>query len=1064
MVQAAHTLGLFALAVADARGFYGSVRAHLAAQKSNQRYIVGTELAVVPSHRDARRDSSDGAALAKIVLLAQNKDGYTNLCRLLTRAHADLPREEARIAIDDIGAAHDGVFPILVAPSEDEMRRDGVSLEATERIAPCLRDIFGERASIATCRVLSPDDKIREAWAKNVAATYGLPLLASARPVYHHPSRKPLADVLSCIREGMTLDQAKNLLAPNAQSFLRSPEEMQRLFADAPERLARSVEIASACHFSLNELKYAFPSDDLCPGETPHDALRRLVHERTPWRYPSGIPRHVAKQLEKELFLIGKIGVAQFFLSVYEIIRIAEGKKILCQGRGSAANSVVCYVLGITAVDPARSNLLFERFLSCERNEPPDIDVDFEHERREEVIQAIFEKYGRDRAAMVSEVICYRGKSALRETAKVFGLSLEQADRITQMIGPHDVLAPESSRRLREIGFDGDDRRIRLILKIAGELQGFPRHMSTHVGGFVLSARPLDEVSPVEPAKMPGRTVVPWDKDDIDALGFFKVDVLGLGMLTAIRKALELIHVAKSGAERNPLASFDPLQSLAAITPEDPRVYDAICKADTIGIFQIESRAQMAMLPRMKPRKFYDLVIEVAIVRPGPIQGGMVHPYLRRRNGEEAATMPHPSLAPILDRTLGVPLFQEQVMQIAMTGAGYSAGQADELRRDMAAWKRSGKLLRHQGKLMNGFVERGIPKEFAERLFSQIKGFGEYGFPESHAASFALLVYASAWIKVHHPLEFACALINSQPMGFYSVSSIVRDAQKRGVTALAPDVTASHWDCTVESAPPSAERDAPRAPDADGDARALEPLRALRLGLRVVKGMGEDAAARIVEARGEAPFRDAKDLAVRAEMRADQMDALAEAGALASLTEGRRSAMWLVREPDAGPLFDKLPSNEPEVKLPPLPRVEQLRFDYARLGLSVDDHPMRHLRARVKKRGVVTSAELFYLRHGTTVKVAGLVLSRQRPMTASGVVFVTLEDEHGMMNLILTPPIFERSYRTAVHSRLILASGKVERTPRVPLDGEHPVIHVLVEKLEPLELPGGLEVRSRDFH
>jgi error-prone DNA polymerase len=692
-------------------------------------------------------------------------------------------------------------------------------------------------------------------------------------------------------------------------------------------------------------------------------------------------------------------------------------------------------VLGITAVDPARSNLLFERFLSCERNEPPDIDVDFEHERREEVIQAVFEKYGRDRAAMVSEVICYRGKSALRETAKAFGLSLEQADRLTQMIGPHDALDASLSRRLREIGFDADDRRIQLIMKIAGELQGFPRHMSTHVGGFVLSARPLDEVSPVEPAKMPGRTVVPWDKDDIDALGFFKVDVLGLGMLTAIRKALELIHVASGSDE-----PFDPLQRLAAIPPEDPRVYDAICKADTIGIFQIESRAQMAMLPRMKPRRFYDLVIEVAIVRPGPIQGGMVHPYLRRRNGEEPATMPHPSLAPILQRTLGVPLFQEQVMQIAMTGAGYTAGQADELRRDMAAWKRSAKLLRHEDKLVCGFVERGIPREFAERLFSQIKGFGEYGFPESHAASFALLVYASAWIKAHYPHEFACALINSQPMGFYSVSSIVRDAQKRGVLVRAPDVTESDWDCTI---PPG------------------RPF--LRLGMRVVKGMGEDPARRIMKARENRPFRDTKDLSVRAELRTDQMDALAEAGALSSLQRERRDAMWLVREPDQGPLFERVPSNQPDVSLPPLAEVEQLRFDYARLGLSVDDHPMRHLRARMKKKGVVTSAELFYVRHGTTVKVAGLVLSRQRPMTASGVVFVTLEDELGMMNLILTPEIFERSYRTAVHALLLLVQGKVERTPRTAAAGEHPVIHVLVEKLEALQLPGGIEARSRDF-
>jgi error-prone DNA polymerase len=1039
MVESARAAGLLAIGVADARGIYGSVRAHLAAKKLAQRYIVGAELLVSPPPSErSRKKRPDAGPFAKLVLLVENKEGYVSLCRLLTSAHADLPREDAKLSLAALAENAAGIFPLLVVPTEEEMRRDLLSLDASAKVAGIIAEIFGDRASLATSRLLLPDDRIREAWARRTATQIGLSLVATARPIFHHPSRKPLADVLQCIREGTTLDGAKNRLAANAQSYLRSPAEMAHLFHDAPDRIARTVEIATACTFSLSELSYSFPSDDLFPGETPDRALRRLVEERTPWRYPEGIPPAVARQLEKELLLIAKLGVAQFFLSVYEIIKIAEGKRILCQGRGSAANSVVCFVLGITAVDPARSNLLFERFLSCERNEPPDIDVDFEHERREEVIQAVFEKYGRDRAAMVSEVICYRGKSALRETAKAFGLSLEQADRLTQMIGPHDPLDSALTRRLREIGFDAEDRRIKLILKIAGELQGFPRHMSTHVGGFVLSARPLDEVSPVEPAKMPNRTVVPWDKDDIDALGFFKVDVLGLGMLTAIRKALELIHHAAPMTD----GPFDPLKNLAAIPPEDPLVYDAICKAETIGIFQIESRAQMAMLPRMKPRRFYDLVIEVAIVRPGPIQGGMVHPYLRRRNGEEAATMPHPSLAPILQRTLGVPLFQEQVMQIAMTGAGYTAGQADELRRDMAAWKRSAKLLRHEAKLVQGFVERGVPREFADRLFSQIKGFGEYGFPESHAASFALLVYASAWIKVHHPLEFACALINSQPMGFYSVSSIVRDAQKRGVVVLPPDVAESDWDCTIE---------------------VRKPERALRLGIRIVKGMGEEAARRVVQARGEAPFRDPKDLAVRADLRTDQMDALAEAGALSSLENERRDAMWLVREPSQGPLFAHVPSNEPEVTLAPLAAVEQLRFDYARLGLSVADHPMRHLRARMKKRGVVTSAELFYLRHATHVKVAGLVLSRQRPMTASGVVFVTLEDEHGMMNLILMPDIFDRSYRTAVHARLLLVEGKVERTPRVPKDGEHPVIHVLVEKLEALQLPGGLEARSRDF-
>jgi error-prone DNA polymerase len=1037
MVESAHSLGLFALAVADSRGLYGTVRAHVAAKKISQKYIVAAELPVSLGRTKQARP------LAKVVFLVENKAGYENLCRLLTRAHSHLPREEALLDIGDLASRREGLFVIVLVPSESEIKKGELHSDDDDAIAGAAREIMGERAFLATSRWLAPDDGERERLAKRASSRSALPLIATNRPLFHHPSRKHVADVLQCIRQKTTLDRAGDLLRANAQGYLRSPPSMARLFRDAPERLARTVDIARACTFSLDQLKYSFPCDDVAPGETADQALSRLVREWGPKRYGGEVPHAVAAQLEKELALIEKLGVAQFFLSVYEIVKIARDKSILCQGRGSAANSAVCFVLGITAVDPARSSLLFERFLSSERNEPPDIDVDFEHERREEVIQAIYEKYGRERSAMVSEVICYRGKSSLRETAKVFGLSLEQADRLTQMVGPYD---PVESRpeKLKEAGFDPKDRRIQLVLQVASEIQGFPRHMSTHVGGFVLSASSLDEVAPVEPAKMPGRTVVPWDKDDIDALGFFKVDVLGLGMLTAIRKALELIHRSAG----NDPASFDPISALADIPPEDPVVYDAICKADTIGVFQIESRAQMAMLPRMKPRKFYDLVIEVAIVRPGPIQGGMVHPYLRRRSGQEAPKMPHPSLLPILDRTLGVPLFQEQVMQIAIVGGGYTAGEADELRRDMAAWRRSAKLLRHQDKLVGGFVARGISRDFADKLFSQIKGFGEYGFPESHAASFALLVYASAWIKVHHPLEFACALINSQPMGFYSASSIVRDAQKHGVHVLPPDVSVSHWDCTVE---PS------------NDLGANPNRKSMRLGLRLVKGMGEEVANRIVRARAEGSFRDTKDLAVRAELRTDQMDALAEAGALESLTVGRRQAMWKVRAPENGRLFARARPNEPDPVLLPLAQVEQLRFDYARIGLSVADHPMRHLRARMKKKGVISSDQLWHVRHGTLVKVAGLVLSRQRPMTASGVVFITLEDESGMVNLILTPDIFEGSRRLAVHSGLLLAHGKVERNPRSSAEGEHPVIHVLVSKLEALQLPGGLEARSRDF-
>ncbi len=639
---------------------------------------------------------------------------------------------------------------------------------------------------------------------------------------------------------------------------------MSSVFADHPSWVERSRIVADACTFSMMGLRYKFPYKfgESHVDESADEHLRRLTYAGAVERYGGDPAASLVAQIEKELELIAKIQVAPYFLSVREIVDMARERDILCQGRGSAANSAVCFCLGITAVDPARSNLLFERFLSAERKEPPDIDVDFEHERREEIIQAIYERYGRERAAMVSEVICYRGKSALREVGKVFGLSLEQVERLSAVVSWWDKLDDVASKRLEEVGLDGDDGRIALVLAMAQAIQGYPRHLSIHVGGFVLSATPLVEVAPIEPATMPGRTVIPWDKDDLDALGFFKVDVLGLGILTAIRKALTL-------SQADPcIQAATAIDRLAKIPAEDGVVYEALCKADTVGVFQIESRAQMAMLPRLKPTKFYDLVVEVAIVRPGPIQGGMIHPYLRRRRGDEASEAPHPILAPILDRTLGVPLFQEQVMQIAIVGAGYTGGEADQLRRDMAAWRRTGNLERHRGRLARGFAERGISNEFSERLYAQIHGFAEYGFPESHAASFALLVYASAWLHIHHPAEFAAALINSQPMGFYSPSTILQDAQKHGVEVRPVSIDKSDWDCTIE--------------------RSHDAGPAIRVGIRQVKGMGEVSGRRIECARGERPFATVEDLAERAFLKHDELEALAEAGALEPLVPGRR--------------------------------------------------------------------------------------------------------------------------------------------------------------------------------
>jgi error-prone DNA polymerase len=1024
MVRAARGLSLTSIAICDRDGFYGSVRAHTEAKKIGQPLIVGAEVTL-----EDESDRGLPGARDTVALLALDHEGYEGLSALLTEAHADHEKGTAGIAIERVAAAQAGL--IAVVPVEGRRERGARG----DAVLDGLCEAFGDRLFVATWRHRDGRDRGRTAAAIAARARYGVPTVASSRPLYHAPPRKPLADVLHCIRRGITLDEAGTQIPPNAEAFLRSGEQMLALFEDQPEWVHRSVEIAERCRFSLAELHYHFPSESLClPGETPDEALRRVVEEGCRSRYPEGTPPQVREQIEKELALIARLKVAPYFLSVQQIVDLARSRRILCQGRGSAANSAVCFVLGVTAVDPARSNLLFERFLSEERAEPPDIDVDFEHERREEVIQAIYAQYGRDRAAMVSEVISFRGRSALREVGKVFGLSLDQLDRLSGLIMHMDAEGL-SDERITEAGLDPRDARLRQVILRAAELEGFPRHLSIHVGGFVLSSVSLAAVSPIEPARMEGRTVIPWDKDDIDDLGFFKIDVLGLGMLTAIRKALALIQ-----GDRGP---FDPIDALAQIPPEDPRVYEAIQRADTIGVFQIESRAQMAMLPRLKPSRFYDLVVEVAIVRPGPIQGGMVHPYLRRRMGREAPVAPHPCLAPILERTLGVPLFQEQVMQIAMVGAGYTPGEADQLRRDMAAWKKTGRLARHRDKLIQGFLRRGISVEFGEKLYQQVHGFGEYGFPESHAASFALLVYASAWIKVHHPAAFVCALLNSQPMGFYSASSLVKDAQRHGVEVRPVCVEQSAWDSTLE-------------PPAEGP-KAAPP--ALRLGLRQIRGLGEGVAVAIVAAREALAFSSLQDVIRRARLRKNEIEALAEAGAFASLVRERREALWRARAPREGGLFEGIALEPDEdVGLAPMPKLTQLALDYGRVGLSIHDHPMKHLRDKLNEEGVRRAQDLAALGDGAHVMVAGLVIGRQRPGTASGVTFVTLEDETGMVNLIVQQAVFAENYAVARHAKLLLAKGKVER--------QGAVIHVLALSLFPLSLSSEdeLPVRSRDFH
>jgi error-prone DNA polymerase len=1093
MIEQARALGLSGITLCDRDGLYGAARAHAKAKEIGQALHLGAELPLAFSERELQAGHADAVLgplserqrrqltraarpnelrkrlLAQdgypaIHLIVKSLQGYQNLCWLLTRAHADLPKGECLLDLDQLQGRTAGLVALIPTQVHPALSLRGVPAGAreadafSERMLGQLRDLFHAQRALysLTYRRLNRNDSLRLALALQREQHHDMPVLASAWPTYHCKSRKRLADVLQCIRVGTTLAQAKTKLAANGQAYLRSEAQMARLFPDHPGWLARTGEVAGELHFSLDELCYHFPCTTE-PGETPDSQLRKLSWAGAQRRYPRGVPEKVQRQLETELALIQQMNVAAYFLSTWEVVEIARRRGILCQGRGSAANSAVCYVLGITAVNPECSNLLFERFMSSERHEPPDIDVDFEHERREEVIQEIYQRYGREQAAMVSEVICYRRRSALREVSKVFGLSLDQCDRLAKVFSFWDAdrAGQLTNQRVREAGLDASAPELQGVLEMAAELVGFPRHLSIHVGGFVLSSRPLHEVSPVEPARMVDRSVLPWDKDDLDILRFFKIDVLALGMLTAVRKALHAIWLdGELRCAVKSTESFDCLEVITRIPDEDPAVYALTAQADTVGVFQIESRAQMAMLPRLRPRCFYDLVIEVAIVRPGPIQGGMIHPYLRRRNREEPADC-QPLLRGILERTLGVPLFQEQVMQIAIVGAGYSGGEADQLRRDMAAWKKTGRLSRHRQRLLDGFARNGIERSFGEAIFEQIKGFGEYGFPESHAASFASLVYKSAWLKAHYPAHFSCALLNSQPMGFYSPASLVKDAQKHGVEVRPVSVLDSAWDCTLESA-------------------------ALRLGLRMIKGLSRESAERLLSFRSELSaggkaFESFPELLRQLPLPKKDVDALAEAGAFEPLLRERRQVLWAARAPRQLGLFQSTPANEPDVQLPSLQGIELLALDYERVRLSLNDHPLRHLRAKLARSSVITTAQLAQCSTGERVAVAGLVLARQRPGTASGVVFVTLEDETGIANLVFYARVFDTYRRAAQHSSLLLVRGKVERQDPKPgsvdvsdprqKNGVASIIHLIVESAERLSLPGReLRHSSRDFH
>ncbi|HZT51809.1 MAG TPA: error-prone DNA polymerase [Stellaceae bacterium] len=1026
LVAEAQALGHAAIAIADRNSLAGVVRAFAAARELGLRLVVGCRLVL-----------EDGTSA---LCFPTDRAAYGRLCRLLTRGKRRAEKGGCRLAYADL--AEHGAGQLFVALPSDEVDKSfSIFLNR-------LSDDFKGSVYLAAQHLYRGDDRQRIHALGELAARAGVPLVATNDVLYHRPERRRLQDVVTCIREGCTIADAGFRLLANAERHLKPAAEMARLFRDRPDAVARTLEIVERCRFGLDELRYEYPDETGPDGLSPQARLERLAWAGAAARYPEGIPDRIRRLVARELALIAELGYAPYFLTVDDIVREARRRGILCQGRGSAANSAVCYCLGITAVDPAQLDLLFERFISTARNEPPDIDVDFEHERREEIIQYIYAKYGRDRAALAATVICYRSRGAIREVGKVLGLSEDVTAALAGTVwgwGTGGI----AERHVRELGLDPADPTLRLALDLAHELLGFPRHLSQHVGGFVITRGLLEEAVPIENAAMADRTVIEWDKDDLDALGMLKIDVLALGMLTCIRRAFDLIARHK-GTDL----------TLATVPREDPAVYEMLCHADSVGVFQVESRAQMSMLPRLKPRRFYDLVIEVAIVRPGPIQGDMVHPYLRRRSGVEPVAYPSEALKAVLEKTLGVPLFQEQAMRIAMVGAGFSAAEADRLRRAMATFRHSGEIHRFRDLFISGMVRNGYDRGFAERCFQQIEGFGEYGFPESHAASFALLVYVSAWIKRFHPEMFAAALLNSQPMGFYAPAQIVRDAREHGVAVRPVDVNRSDWDCTLE---PAAEP-SPHPERSTEGARSKDAAFALRLGLRQVRGLAEADAGKLVAAR-DRPYRQPAELLRRAGLTRGALERLAAADAFGSLGLDRRQALWAVRALGGAPLplFAGLAEESaPEPALPTMALGEQVAVDYVTLGLSLKRHPMALLRARLD-RAVVPAARLAALPPDGRVRVAGLVLVRQRPGSAAGVIFMTLEDESGVANLVVWPPVFERFRRTVMTARLVECRGRLQR------EGE--VIHVIAERLDDrsallrdLAHGAALPVASRDFH
>jgi error-prone DNA polymerase len=1029
LAATASVLGLPAIGITDLNSVAGVVRMWDAAKEVGIRLAVGARLSFRDNTPDLLCYPQDRAAwgrLTHLLTVGKGRVPHGDIC--------DAAKTTNRCFLYYTDMVEHGEGQILLAVAPD--RLDGGFRENLQR----LNEDFRGRAYLAVSRRYRGDDASR----LRAMADLPLPMVATNDVLYHLPDRRPLQDVMTCIRLGCRIDQAGLVLQPNAERHLKSPKEMERLFRGYPGAVVRTEEVLDRCGFSLGELAYEYPDEPIPLGLTPDEHLANLTWQGARIRYPDGIPLHVRDAIEKELRIIAQLNYARYFLTVHDIVRYAVSRGILCQGRGSAANSAVCYCLHITAVDPAQINLLFERFISTERREPPDIDVDFEHERREEVIQYIYERYGRERAGIAATVIHYRPKRAIREVGKVMGLS-EDATAALSAQSWHSGEELWSDGCLTEIGLDPTSFVVRRSIELARQLVGLPRHLSQHVGGFVLTRDRLDETVPIGRAAMDQRTFIEWDKDDIDRLGIMKVDVLALGMLTCIRKAFELLG----------------MKNLADVPIEDPAVYDMLCRGDSIGVFQVESRAQMNMLPRLRPRRFYDLVIEVAIVRPGPIQGDMVHPYLRRRQGLEKPDLPSPApecgpadeLEQVLGRTLGVPLFQEQAMRIAIDAAKFTPEEANQLRRSMATFRNAGTIHRFFAKMVDGMMARGYTRDFAERCFHQIEGFGTYGFPESHAASFALLVYVSAWLKCHHPAAFACALLNSQPMGFYAPAQIVRDAREHGVEVRPVDVAASEWDCTLEAS-------------------------ALRLGFRLISGFSREWAERLVEARSTS-FAQLVHLGLPHA----SLVLLAEADALRGLKLDRRAALWQVRGlPDTAglPLFAHQPVAIHHVPLPVMMTGEHVVTDYQTAGLSLKAHPMRFLRMLFSEEGVLSCAQTAVLADGTQLSVAGVVLVRQRPGNGS-VVFCTIEDETGIANIVVWSKLLDRFRRAVMGSSLLQVTGHLQRSP----EG---IIHVIADRLDdrsammaritevptasgrlPMRSPGHprqerIFPRSRDFH